>query len=111
MAIEVKERNITLTDVRSAIYKARSVSLSELLFNSPGTEQSENDQIEELVHQTWASGTNIYRLSINELIRVGLALTGEEGRKDFLKNVGDQLDTYNTQPRNRKRWKELLEQL
>lgn len=111
LAVEVKERNLTLTDVRSAILKARKVSLQELLFNSPGTNPSENQEINDLISKTWSSGTNLYRLSIIELIRVGLSLTGELGRKDFLKNVGKQLDTYNTQPNNRKRWKELLEEI
>lgn len=109
LAIEVKERNLTLTDVRSAILKARKVSLRELLLNTPGTDAAEEAEIVGLIGRTWASGTNLYRLSIDELIRVGLSLTGEEGRKDFLGNVGKQLDTYNTQPANRKRWKEILE--
>lgn len=111
LAIEVKERNLTLTDVRSAILKARKVSLQELLFSAPGTNPSEHDEINDLFSKTWASGANLYRLSIIELINVGLSLTGEPGRKDFLKNVGKQLDTYNTQPSNRKRWKDLLEEI
>jgi hypothetical protein len=111
LAIEVKERNITLTDVRSAILKARKVSLQEFLFNTPGILPLEETEISELIFKTWASGTNLYRLSIEELIRVGLSLTGESGRRDFIENVGKQLDTYNTQPSNRKRWKELLEEI
>jgi hypothetical protein len=111
LVIEVKERKLTLTDVRSFILKARTVSLRELLFNSPGTNPSEDVESRDLISKTWASGTNLYRLSIEELIRVGLSLTGEAGRKDFLENIGEQLNTYNTQPSNRKRWKELLEEL
>lgn len=111
LAIEVKERMLTLTDVKSAVLKARKVSIKELLFNAPGTAAQDESKIAELVSSTWASGTNLYRLSINELTRVGLALVGEGGRRDFLKGVGQQLDRYNTQPSNRKRWKELLEQL
>ena len=109
LAIEVKERNLTLADVRSAVLKARKASLRELLFNAPGANPPDKAQIAELFARTWASGTNLYRLSIDELIRVGLSLTGESGRKDFLENVGRQLDEYGTQPSNRKRWKELLE--
>lgn len=111
LAIEVKERNLTLTDVGSAILKARRVSLQEFLFNSPGIDPSQKRVISGLIGGTWASGTNLYRLSIEELIRVGLTLTGEAGRKDFLEKVGKQLDAYNTQPINRMRWKELLEQI
>ena len=109
LAVEVKERSITLADVRSAIRKARRISLQELLFNAPGTSISEADDISELIATTWASGTNLYRLAVEELIRVGLALTGEGGRRRFIELVGNQLDTYNTQPANRQRWKELLE--
>ena len=109
LAIEVKERNVTLADVRSAVLKARKASLRELLFNAPGADPSEKEEIAELFARTWASGTNLYRLSIDELVRVGLSLTGEPGRRDFLENVGRQLDEYGTQPSNRQRWKELLE--
>lgn len=109
LAIEVKERNVTLADVRSSILKARKISLHELLFNAPGANPSDKEEISELFARTWASGTNLYRLSIDELVRVGLCLTGESGRKDFLENVGRQLDEFGTQPNNRKRWKELLE--
>ena len=109
LAIEVKERNVTLADVRSAVFKARKASLRELLFNAPGANPPEKEEIADLFSKTWASGTNLYRLSIDELVRVGLSLTGESGRKDFLENVGKQLDEYGTQPSNRKRWKELLE--
>lgn len=111
LAIEVKERNLTLTDVRSAILKARQSEIREFLFNSPRTNAAEQSEIDELFERTWASGTNLYRLSIDELIHVGLTLTGEDGRKDFLKNVGDQLNRYNTQPTNRQRWKILLESI
>ena len=111
LVIEVKERNLTLADVRDTIRKARKVSIKELLFNAPGTAPVEDQEVENLFAKTWASGTNLYRLSIQELIRVGLSLTGEEGRNYFITKVGKNLDTYNTQPKNRKRWKELLEEM
>ena len=111
LAIEVKERNLTLADVRSAILKARQSEIRDFLFNSPKTNAAELSEIDELIARTWASGTNLYRLSITELIQVGLTLTGEDGRKDFLKNVGEQLNRFNTQPTNRQRWKQLLERI
>lgn len=111
LAIEVKERNITLTDIRSSVLKARKATLREFLFNAPGINKAEEKQVSDLISKTWASGTNIYQLSIEELIKVGLSLTGEAGRRDFIRNVGIQLDRFNTQPINRKRWKELLEEI
>lgn len=111
LAVEVKERNVSLTDIRSSVRKARKVSLKEFFLNSPGVNPTDEDEVNKLISRTWASGTNIYLLSIDELVKVGLALVGEEGRIDFIRNVGDQLDKYNTQPANRLRWKELLELL
>lgn len=111
LAIEVKERSLTLSDVRSAVLKARQSGIREFLFNAPKTNALEEASVDELIDRTWASGTNLYRLSIEELIQVGLTLTGEDGRKDFLKNVGEQLNRYNTQPTNRQRWKILLESI
>ncbi len=111
LAIEVKERSLTLTDVKSAVQKARKSSIQEFLFNSPKINPSEDAAITEQFTKTWASGTNLYQLSIDELINVGLSLTGEAGRKDFIENVGNQLNQYNTQPKNRQRWKTLLEEI
>ncbi len=111
LAIEVKERNLTVTDVRTAVLKARQSEIREFLFNSPKTNPTDQSEIDELIEKTWASGTNLYRLSITELIQVGLTLTGEDGRKDFLKNIGEQLNRFNTQPVNRQRWKQLLEKI
>lgn len=108
LIVEVKERNISLTDLQSSIRKARKISINELMLNTPGINKSEETAIQELIAKTWASGTNLYQLSIQELVRVGLAITGESGRKDFIKNIAKQLDDYNTQPSNRKRWNELL---
>jgi hypothetical protein len=111
LAIEVKDRNLTLTDVKSGVKKSRKASISELLFNAPKITLAESNEIEELFEKTWASGTNLYYLSIDDLIKVTLSLTGENGRVDFLRNVGGQLDEFNTQPANRRRWKQLLDSL
>lgn len=109
LVVEVKERNLTLTDVKAGLLKARKESLHELLFNSPPVKALDAKDIEEIFERTWASGTNLYQLSIDDLIKVGLTLTGELGRKNFLVNIGRQLNEFNTQPKNRLRWKELLE--
>ncbi|MGQ0541393.1 MAG: restriction endonuclease, SacI family [Blastocatellia bacterium] len=111
LAIEVKERNLTLIDVKSAVLKARKSSIQEFLFHSPRINPVESADISEIFEKTWASGTNFYQLSIDELVKVGLSLTGELGRKDFLENVGTQLNEFNTQPKNRQRWKVLLEEI
>ncbi len=109
LAVEVKDRMLTLVDVKSSVFKARKASLSELLFNAPGNISSDDEEIKKYTRQMWTLGMNIYSLSITDLVRVGLPLAGESSRTDFLKNIGFQLDTYNTQPGDRKKWKDLLE--
>lgn len=111
LVIEVKERNLTLTDVHSAIAKARKISLRDLLFNVPGTAATDEAGISEVIRKTWASGTSLYRLTIDELLKVGLVLTGEAGQRSFLAEVGEQLNAFNTQPDNKRRWKDILERL
>ncbi len=109
LAVEVKERNLTLIDVKDGITKARKKGVTELLFNVSNTDSSEAATIEELMAKTWASGTNLYRVSIKDLIHVGLSITGEQGRRTFLIKVGEQLNRFNTQPANRLKWKQLLD--
>lgn len=111
LVVEVKDRLITLIDVNSAIRKARQYSLKEILFNAPGIAPADEDAVTELFNKTWASGTNVYRLSIEEMLRVSLTLAGEDGCRQFLVNVGNQLDEFGTQPINRQRWKEILDTL
>lgn len=111
LAIEVKERSLTVTDVKSGVRKARKSSLHELIFNAPRIKSEDAAKISEMFDKSWASGTNLYQLSIDELLKVGLALTGEAARRDFISGVGLQLNAFNTQPKNRQRWKELLEEI
>lgn len=111
LAIEVKERQLTLIDVQGGASKAKKAEIREMLFNAPATSPVDRKDVDDLIEKTWGSGTNLYRLSIHELINVGLVLAGENGRRDFLINVGTQLNAFNTQPTNRFRWKELLESL
>jgi hypothetical protein len=111
LIVEVKERNLSLTDIQSSVLKARKISLKELLFNAPGINSAEEDKIIEVLSKTWASGTHAYILGINDLLKVGLCLTGAKGRKYFLERVCYQLDSFNTQPINRLKWKQLLEEI
>ncbi len=109
ISIEVKDRSVSLIDLNSAISKARKNSIAEYLFNAPNFEQTTSNDIQEKIEHTWASGTNIYLISIEDLANVGLALAGDKGRVYFLNRVGINLDSYNTQPSNRLAWKKLLE--
>ena len=94
LAVEVKDRALTLSDVRSSTRKAREASgnLSNLLFATPGIRGSECDQIHESMATAWASGLNVNQVDIVDLVAAAFALLGEEWRPTFLREIGKELD-------------------
>jgi len=111
LAVEVKERRIGDADVHSAVAKAREFLIHEMLLCTEGTVQAEQEAVSRTFASAWASGTNLYHLTIRELMRGVLPLIGESGIREFLVQVGAQLDKFSTQPRHRKAWKSLLDKL
>jgi hypothetical protein len=111
LAIEVKERQIGDDDLHIAVAKARSLRVRELLFCTEGIASTQRDQIERTMQHAWASGTSVYHSTIQELLHNVLPLTGEPGIKSFINHIGRQLDEFDTQPRHRRAWKDLLDEL
>ncbi len=106
-AVEVKEQNVTLADVRSFENKLIKDQVTEALINAPATRASENESIENRIRLMWSRGINLYLLSIEELVSVTMSLAGEEGRLEFLAEVGEQIDEY-ARPASRLAWRDLL---
>ena len=110
LAVEVKDRTVELHDVDVAIGKARRNSITEILFATaaaPGSEPSIADRTE----REFALGINIYRLSIDALLRVALSIAGEPSRTQFLTLVGEELNDRVTQPAHKQAWRTLLQNL
>ena len=55
----------------------------------------------------WGRGINLYLLSIEELVSVTMSLAGEEGRLEFVAEIGEQVDEY-ARPASRLTWRDLL---
>lgn len=111
VAVEVKERRLKTEDIHSAVAKAREFNVKELIFCSEGFVTAEADATQRAIDSAWASGTNVYQVTIDGLLMYTLPILGEEGVKSFVTHVGWQLDRFNTQPRHRKAWKALLDKL
>ena len=111
LAVEVKERRVSDADVQAAIAKVRALSVQELLLCTEGIATVDVDAVERTVAGAWASGTNVYHSTIGDLMGGVLPLLGERGIHGFVVQVGKQLDAFSTQPRHRKAWKTLLDQL
>ena len=106
-AVEVKERQVTLADVRSFENKLIKNNVTEALINAPTTKVSESESIENRIRLMWSRGINLYFLAIEELVSVTMSLAGEEGRLEFVEEVGKQLDEY-ARPTSRFAWRDLL---
>jgi hypothetical protein len=111
LAIEVKERTLTLTDIEGTLRKCRNRKIKDIFFAAPKTRKDEQSAIDERIARAFASGQNVYIFDFFDLARSVLALGGEEIRTTFLQKVGAHLDIWNTQPSHRKAWKSLLESL
>ena len=94
LAVEVKDRALTLSDVRSSTRKAResSAGLSNLLFAAPAIQAAESDRIQESMATAWASGLNVNRIDVVELAAAAFALLEENWRQVFLREIGKELD-------------------
>ena len=109
LAVEVKDRTITLTDVEGTLQKCRQRKIKDIFFATPGVKADEQPALSERITRAFASGQNLYVFDFSEFARSVLALGGEPSRITFLQKVGEHLDTWNTQPSHRQAWKKLLE--
>ncbi len=112
LAIEVKERVLTLADVRASTRKAREsdAALSNLLFATPGIREQDQATISESAVSSWAAGLNVYQVEIIELVRSSFVLLGEKWRPALLRQIGAELDKRGDHA-HRRAWHTLLSDL
>ena len=106
-AVEVKERSITLADVRSFEEKLSQSQITEAIISAPGVQATQTESVDRRIHSMWTQGINLYRLSLEELLLITMSLAGEECRCDFIAEVGKQLDEH-ALPSGRRAWRDLL---
>ncbi len=111
LAVEVKERTLTLTDVEGTLRKCRQRKIKDIFFATPGVRGDEKSALEERITRAFAGGQNLYVFDFFDFSLSVLALGGEPMRITFVQKVGEHLDLWNTQPAHRQAWKRLLESL
>ena len=109
LSVEVKDRELTLLDLNASIAKARQAEVTELLFTAPAVNDADLENAAARIRDEWAQGTNIYRLSLTELLHVVLALVGEDARVALTREIGEEINASATQPSLRTRWASILE--
>jgi hypothetical protein len=108
-AVEVKDRELTISQLRGKIPNIRERQVSEIFFVAQqGIAPKDEAQVSGLIADEFVSGHNLYVMDLLSLAQVTLALLGEHGRRHFLREVGTQLDTYHSDISDRRAWANLL---
>lgn len=84
--------------------------LTRVLLAAPRLRDGDRAEIEARVHQSWASGLNVYHANILALVRTCFVLLDERWRVQLLRDVGDELDS-KAEHQHRQAWHTLLSQL
>lgn len=109
LAVEVKDRELEINHIEDKINLVREKNVSELLYlvkDGVSTEHKVN--VEDKLRKEFSSGQNIYIFNLIPFSEVIFALIGEEGRREFIKEVGKVLDEYSSPLISRQTWSLLL---
>ncbi|HET9179869.1 MAG TPA: restriction endonuclease, SacI family [Terriglobia bacterium] len=108
MAAEVKDRQITVSQMRAKMTTIRERQVSEIFFVAQGTSKSEESDVQRLIESEFVSGYSLYVTDLPSLARVALSLVGESGRREFLKETASQMEEYRSDVVHRRAWASLL---
>lgn len=111
LAVEVKDRSLTLLDLNATIQKARQARVTEILFAADSPADSETMEIDSRIRQEWGQGANIYHLETADLIRAVFPLLGSGARVEFLRAIGADFDANAVQPAIRMAWADILRRI
>lgn len=110
LAVEVKDRTVTINQIKEKLVNLRAENVTEILFVAQdGVHRPDVDATKALVEKEYNSGHNIYIFPFAEFAGSSLALMGEAGRRMFLQLVGEELDRYMSDIKHRRAWAVLLE--
>jgi len=109
LVVEVKDRDVTITHVRSKMADIREKQVSEIFFVAQqGIAASDRQAVLEHVAREFVGGHNVYITDVLTLAATALSLLGEPGRREFVREVGCQLDVYRSDIVHRRAWSDLL---
>jgi len=108
IAVEVKDRTVTLELLEDKISTSRLNEVKELLFMIRSNQLVDSDDVIKRGRKEFGSGLSIYMVNVTEFMRSVLVLIGERGRNRFLINIGRSLEQLRVDFVDRKEWTELL---
>jgi hypothetical protein len=111
LAVEVKDRTLSIQMLTDKITSTRVTHVTELLFLIRSDPLVQNEEVEERAKREFTGGGNIYILEVNSFLKNIMALIGESGRQQFLGQVCSALDELNLDFQDKKEWAALLQEL
>jgi SacI restriction endonuclease len=108
IAVEVKDRQITVNQIQAKMRTMRQKQVAEIFFVAQGLIDAEEAEVSSLIDHEFTSGHNVYVTDLKSLARVALSLLGEKGRRDFLRETANQLEEYHSEVNHRRAWASLL---
>ncbi|MDE2968480.1 MAG: restriction endonuclease, SacI family [Chloroflexota bacterium] len=108
LAIEVKDRDLTLVEFDNTLNKAQSAGTQRVLFVVPRMSPGDTDQVQDKIKAEWAKGRDIHSIWIVDLIRSTFMLLEETWRVEFIERVGVELDRRGVALTHRQAWADLL---
>lgn len=112
MLVEVKDRELNLIQLDATIDSARSKKIREILFIAQkGIRMTDRELAEQRIRQEFSSGQNVYITSLQVLALGVLIFLGEEGRVDFIRRIGLELDDFSSPIQHRKAWASMLKEI
>lgn len=112
LAVEVKDQELILNHVQDKVTRARTSSVSELMFLiQKGISSNDKEDINRLVDKEFSGGLNIYIFELLNFVSIVLSLLGEENRILFLENISYSLDNFGAKLESKKQWVSILSEI
>lgn len=108
LAIEVKDRDLTLELLESSIRNARIDNVRELMAFVNWKSTPPTNAFEQRIQEEFGKGMNVYVTSSEEFLTLNLMLLGEDGRKVFVKEMCEGLETMSVPFIAKREWARIL---
>lgn len=95
MSVEVKDRQLSVREVKNTLGVARDRGIAEIVYLiRGGVPPKEKAEYDELKDRQFAAGHNIYEIDFDALLHACLILFGEKGRLSLLEAIGSRVDAH-----------------
>ncbi len=112
LAVEVKDRQLTVRHVQDKLPAVREKEIRETIFLvRGGVETNEQAAVDGLIDREYSAGQNLYVGEFGDFLRVCLTLFGESPRRLFLRKIGEELDADKADLAHRQTWRDLLQDI